>query len=527
MGSSKLLEFIVALVVGILAVLGALFCIAFLLVEPVRFPPSEEPTVSLGKSLPPLPSLPSPLPPPNAPLSPPAADVLSNSACEPVMKQRALPMGCRLNGNRTVSMGTCSMNTCTCDRELLTQRTKVCCCRATEEAELVDGLECPMSMPFRNATACGCVGCDTVPVDVAIKVLVFGSRDPIPAAHVFLQGTSSADDITFLGITDNFGRFTTRRSASELTLTLVVKAVGYGTQVTSPFNLAPSMRRITRDILLVSTMDMVVGMGGDAFNLRLGSMISISGAPLSFTDTNGDQYEDAITFRGIVVDVNTEGAIALIPGGDFTYYDSMTEQDVPFVAYVGFIAGFLDADGADLFSTNGLQMSVSLQDSGEELPNLFFLTFDAASGRWIRRGDFTLIDPFRKKRQANPVIFTQAGECWRGVRRREGGREGGRGRGRPDEGEPNVHPFLTVSLSRYQLGCVHSRGLPRQCRLLLPDPCLRGRWHHPCPGQLHHTCPGRQYKQQPCPGENWLQHRLASDDRRQLGLQRTLSPHGV
>lgn len=52
MGSSRLLEYLVALTVGVLAVLGALLCIGFLLVEPIRSPPSEGPTVSLGKSLP-------------------------------------------------------------------------------------------------------------------------------------------------------------------------------------------------------------------------------------------------------------------------------------------------------------------------------------------------------------------------------------------------------------------------------------------------------------------------------------------
>ncbi len=57
MGSSRLLEFLVALIVGGLAVLGALFLIGFLLVEPIRSPPSEEPTRPLGKFPPPLPSL--------------------------------------------------------------------------------------------------------------------------------------------------------------------------------------------------------------------------------------------------------------------------------------------------------------------------------------------------------------------------------------------------------------------------------------------------------------------------------------
>lgn len=48
-GSSSLLEFLVALIIGGLAVLGALLCIGFLLVEPIRSPPSEAPTIDLGK----------------------------------------------------------------------------------------------------------------------------------------------------------------------------------------------------------------------------------------------------------------------------------------------------------------------------------------------------------------------------------------------------------------------------------------------------------------------------------------------
>ena len=50
MGSSKLVEFLVALLVGVLAILASLFCIGFLLVEPIKSPPSQQPTVSLGES---------------------------------------------------------------------------------------------------------------------------------------------------------------------------------------------------------------------------------------------------------------------------------------------------------------------------------------------------------------------------------------------------------------------------------------------------------------------------------------------
>lgn len=48
-GSSELIEFLIALLVGFLAVLGALFCIGFLLVDPVRNPMGEGEVSPLSK----------------------------------------------------------------------------------------------------------------------------------------------------------------------------------------------------------------------------------------------------------------------------------------------------------------------------------------------------------------------------------------------------------------------------------------------------------------------------------------------
>ena len=54
-GSSELIEFLIALFVGLLAVLGATLCIGFLLVEPLRNPPGQsEPIIEIGKFQPPL-----------------------------------------------------------------------------------------------------------------------------------------------------------------------------------------------------------------------------------------------------------------------------------------------------------------------------------------------------------------------------------------------------------------------------------------------------------------------------------------
>ena len=38
-GSSDLIEFLIALIVGVLAILGGVFCLGFLLVAPLRNPP--------------------------------------------------------------------------------------------------------------------------------------------------------------------------------------------------------------------------------------------------------------------------------------------------------------------------------------------------------------------------------------------------------------------------------------------------------------------------------------------------------
>lgn len=49
-GSSELIEFLIALFVGLLAVLGATLCIGFLLVEPLRNPPGQtEPIIEISK----------------------------------------------------------------------------------------------------------------------------------------------------------------------------------------------------------------------------------------------------------------------------------------------------------------------------------------------------------------------------------------------------------------------------------------------------------------------------------------------
>ena len=350
------------------------------------------------------------LPPPFLCITPPppAAEVLSNSECEPVVTSKALPLGCQ---PRTVPVNTCSMGTCTCDRDLLTQQTKVCCCRATAEVE-VEGVNCPVPLPFKNASTCGCVSCDSVAVDVVLTVLAVRSRDPIPAAQVFQLGNSSTDDNIFLGITDNFGRFTTRRFAGERTLSLMVRAMGYSNRTVGAFNLLPSARRIAREVILMPNMDVSVGMGGDAFNLRLGATISISGVPFAFRDMDGDQYEDAITFQGIVVDANDPDAPSVIPGTSFVYFDPDTGRNESFAAVIGLMAGFVDASGMPLQAVpEGLQLSVSLQADGEEMPQLVYLTFDIASGSWSKRGNLVPVEPLKKKRQVvQPFIFQQSGE---------------------------------------------------------------------------------------------------------------------
>lgn len=301
------------------------------------------------------------------------------------------------------------MGTCTCDRDLLTQQTKVCCCRPTAEVEIT-GAECPVPIPFRNATSCGCVSCDSVAVSVVLTVLAVKSHDPIPAAHVFQLGNSSTDSEVFLGLTDNFGRFTTRRFAGEVTLSLMVRAVGYVPQTVGAFNLLPSTTRLTRQVLLMPNMDVAVGMGGDAFNLRLGATLSLSAMPFTFMDMDGDRYEDLVTFQGVVVEASDPDASSIFPGRNFVFYDPETRTDVTFAALLGLFPMFVDFNDLPLQATqDGLQLSVSVQ-AGQEMPDLFYLTFDPISGNWTKQGNLAMVEPVRKKRQtAPPAIFRQSG----------------------------------------------------------------------------------------------------------------------
>ena len=285
----------------------------------------------------------------------------------------------------------------------------------TEEVAL-EGVDCgtlQVPMTVTNATTCGCVSCDSVPVQIVLTVLALRSRDPIPAAQVFQLGSSSSDDITFLGITDNFGRFSTSGLAREQTLSLEVRAMGYASQAVGAFNLLPSAGRITRDVVLMPNMEVVVGMGGEAFNLRLGSMLSISGSPFTFTDMDGEPYEDAITFQGTVVEIDDEEALDTIPSGDFTYVDEATGNTISFGVFIGMMINFVDVNGMPLQADpSAIQVSISVQSDGEgEMPEVFLVTYDPVTGTFSRGKTLSAVEPLRKKRQnVPPVILQESGE---------------------------------------------------------------------------------------------------------------------
>lgn len=326
-----------------------------------------------------------------------------------VTREQLLPSSCSLNGSPHVSIGSCSRDLCDCDADLVAKGS-VCCCRATLE-EVVQGIQCSLDIaPISNVTRCGCAACDDIEVTIDLSVVAVRSGDPVRAAPVFLMGGASSGDLAPIGITDNFGRFRYRESISERVVVLVVRPFGYISPGPITFNLLPSAPRVVRQIVLMPTMEVKVGLGDSPLILHLG-MISVSAPPRAFTDTNGDIYEDQITFRGNVVDIQDEDARAIIPTEAFVYTDPITGEDTIFTMFVGVIVEFVDTSGLPLTGSDDVIISVSVS-SDETLSNagdLFIVTFDPLLRRWNRTVNLSPVQGFRRKRQ-NAIIFDGRGK---------------------------------------------------------------------------------------------------------------------
>lgn len=278
---------------------------------------------------------------------PPTADLLNSQECELVTRKEPLPLGCELSGSRVVSMSSCSQQECGCDRELLGQ-TSICCCKATHSTE-VSGIQCSQGTAltgFRNATSCGCGSCDDIEVTITLTVEAMRTNEPIPAAQIFrVNGPASNNDLTFIGITDNSGRFRHRESVVERSVVFRVQAPGYLAQLTPPFNLQPSQMQLSHGLVLMPSMHIQAGMGDSPFNLRLGNMISLSAPAGAFRDANGDVYRDMVVFTGGVVNVGDDEELATVPFASFYYSDPESGDQSPFSMLTAIVIIFEDPSG--------------------------------------------------------------------------------------------------------------------------------------------------------------------------------------
>lgn len=322
-----------------------------------------------------------------------------------------LPTGCSLDDNRVLPLSSCSLDVCTCDLSLLANGS-VCCCRPTQQ-EPVQGIQCNMSMmvpELINVTSCGCTGCDDIRIIIDITVVAMRTLDPIPAARVYLVNGTSANDLFFIGITNNFGQFRFRESVSARTVVLMVQAAGYLVRTSNPFNLQPSISRVSQQVVLMPSMEVAVGVGGSTLNVRLGSMLAVTAPPNSFMTADGEFYEGQVIFRGNVVEVGDEAALSMLPSTDFVYTDPTTGQLVRFGMIVGLQLTFEDSSQMRLTIVRDLDISVSITGGGGNLqPSI--VTYDPLTGKFSKAADLTAVQPLRRKRQqpTSPIVYIGTG----------------------------------------------------------------------------------------------------------------------
>ena len=330
-------------------------------------------------------------------------------------RQQVLPLGCTHDGSQFLSVSSCSQQECSCEAELLAVGS-LCCCRATQQVA-VEGVVCPQDSTLSGlstVTACGCTACDDIEVTISLSVQVMRSYLPIAAAQIFrVNGAVSDNDFTFIGITDNMGRFHHRVLAAERTAVLRVQVPGYVPQFTPPFNLRPDTERVGHTVVMMPSVEIAVGMGDSPVDLQLGDMLSITAPPDSFTDMDGQVYRDLVILEGCVVDILDDAEAATIPSSSFVYFDpSAGDQPLYFAALLAWVFSFQDPSGLPLQISH---LNISVAMAMDTLPeDLLMLTFDpSALGGWVKSGVLSAQEESkRKKRQSGaPIIFDGSGMC--------------------------------------------------------------------------------------------------------------------
>lgn len=236
-----------------------------------------------------------------------------------------------------------------------------------------------------------------------------GTNNPIVAARIYRMDTNT--ELTFLGITNNEGHFRYRESANAGSLVLQIQAAGYLTQSTSPaLSIVPSIPTVRREIILMPSINIEVGLGGAPLILRLGTMLSISADPRSFIDVNGEVYEDAVFFGGNIFDIGDSSAMDTIPRASFEFRFPDTGVLQRFGMLVGMVLEFTDRSGLPLRNPEGIRVSVSVNTGGDS-GDFYLVTYDPFLGVWNMTSELSATEPFRKKRQNNnsPIIFEGRG----------------------------------------------------------------------------------------------------------------------
>lgn len=362
-GSSKTVEFCVALTVALLAVLGALLCIGFLLIEPRLHPPGSGTEVTI-ESL--------------------------TQSCTPSVESVQLPNGCSYNGQQWLDKATCTLRPCDCASSGL--EGSVCCCRALDESP-IEGISCNgVQIPptFVNASSCGCSVCDDVSITIRFTIVTSEDiEEVIPAAQIIKLDDAGSPSL--LGISNNIGRFTYEALAGEINVTFKVQAVGYLPNTLSSVPLSPRIRFLDLTVRLLPLMNIDLVPGGSALSLRLGRRAVISAPGSAFHTMEGETYEDLIRFQGVVFEDDISG----IPSQNFACEDdegNLQYFGISFAMYLQFVGSAFEQ-----LTSDELKLEVALDGSSTNSDGLFLVSLNEETGQWEKIIDFRPSEGVQKR----------------------------------------------------------------------------------------------------------------------------------
>lgn len=364
MGSSKLIEYFIALFVGLLAILAGLFVIGFLLVDPLREPNGIDDTAPLRGVL---------------------------DECNATVSTVNLPPGCLFDGQTFFERAVCGQGFCTTMEGVCSDASRMCCCRPLDESRisLDETVECNELAPILtvNATICGCSVCDDLFITVRVTVAnAENNEEVISGAQIFNISDDSSP--IFLGVTAN-GQLEFVQPFDLNSITLQVLAANFLT-TNMTVNLGPGPIQVT--VLLTPLVVIEVGLGNSALTVRLGSNAAVSTPANSFVSGDGTPYDELVMYEGVFVDdPDNIGTTLPLGAQQFVINNNVSE---PFVAVAVLSMLFRDVEGGVL-QVNGLDFVIATS-----LDQIFIAYF--RNGTWENGGDLIPLglDDARRKRQA-------------------------------------------------------------------------------------------------------------------------------